>query len=231
MQQLMTKIVTGGTGKWGDRMMPPHPSLTQEDTRAIVSYILSLASSGPKLATRGRAPLTQHAATPGGSYRLTASYADRPRNGIGPLSDTAVVVLRAPHIYAGEALELDGVGLRKAKGFDGATRSQATIYGANASLYLGKLDLTGVSRATLDLMSQGSRHPFTVELRADSAKGALIGSADVRPTVADAWYTQSVPVSATAERPVYVVLRGPSDRGIGQFNPLVTIEGVRFERK
>ncbi|MEO8564065.1 MAG: PQQ-dependent sugar dehydrogenase, partial [bacterium] len=41
MQQLMTKIVSGGSGKWGDRVMPPHPSLTSDDTRAIVTYILS----------------------------------------------------------------------------------------------------------------------------------------------------------------------------------------------
>ena len=96
--KLITKIATGGTGVWGDRVMPPHPSLSEDDRRAMVDYILSLASS--KLPARGRAPLSQHAATPGGTYRLTAIYADQPRNGIGPLADTAVVVLRAPRILA-----------------------------------------------------------------------------------------------------------------------------------
>jgi cytochrome c len=230
MQQLMSKIVTGGSGKWGDRVMPPHPSLTTEDTRAIVSYILSLSTSAPKLPARGTATLAQHAASPGGSYRLTAAYADRPRNGIGPLTDSAVVVLHAPRVPASEALALTAVGLHKDKGVDGTARTVATVYGADASLYFGTLDLTGISRVTVDLLSQDSRHPFTVELRADSAKGPMIGSADVRPTVANAWYTQSVPVSATGERPLYLVLRGPADREVGQFNPLVTIEALRFER-
>ena len=229
MQQLMTKIITGGSGKWGDRVMPPHPSLTSDDTRAIVTYILSLASKAPGLPVKGRAELSQHAAAPGGSYRLTAAYTDRARNGIGPLSDTAVVVLRSPHVLASDALTLNTIGMRKAKGSDGATRSVATIYGANAWLYLGKLDLSGVARATVDLMSPAAKHPFTVELRADSTKGALLGSVEVRPTVADAWYTQSIALSVSGERALYVVFRSSAE-GIGQFNPMATMEGVRFEK-
>ena len=49
--KLITKIATGGTGVWGDRVMPPHPSLSEDDRRAMVDYILSLASSklaGPR---------------------------------------------------------------------------------------------------------------------------------------------------------------------------------------
>jgi cytochrome c len=231
MQQLMTKIVTGGSGKWGDRVMPPHPSLTSEDTRAIVTYILSLASKAPSLPVRGRAALGQHAAAPGGSYRLAASYTDRARNGIGPLSDTAVVVLRAPRLLASDAVAMTSMGPRNAKGVDGSIQRVTTVYGADASLYLGKIDLTGVAQVTVDLLSPSSKHPFTIELRADSAMGALLGSTEVRPATADAWYAQSIPVSATGERPLYVVFRVPQERGIGQFNSLVTIEALRFEKR
>ncbi|MDB4883012.1 MAG: hypothetical protein JWL95_1778 [Gemmatimonadetes bacterium] len=230
MPQLMTKISTGGSGVWGDRVMPPHPSLTPEDTRAIVAYILSLSSTAPKLPARGRATLSQHGAAPGGAYRLTATYADQPRHGIGPLTDSAVVVLRSPHLMASEAVDLHGVGLRRGVGPDSVTRIQATVYADTASLFMGTLDLTGVAQVTFDLRSQPSRHPFTLELRADSPTGTLLGSADVRPTTGDAWYAQSVSLSASGDRALYVVLRSPV-RGIGQFNPLVVIDGLRFARR
>ena len=230
VQHLMTKIVAGGGGVWGERVMPPHPGLSAEDTRAMASYILSLSSSAPKLPLKGRAPLNRHAQAPGGEYRLTATYADQPRNGIGSLADTAVVVLRSPSVPASAALDLRGVGLRNGDAPDGKTRTLATAYGDDASLFVGTLDLTGVAQVTFDLRSRESRHPFTLELRADSTKGALLGSAEVRPTVADRWYTQSVPLSVTGERALYVVLR-TSAEGLGQFNPLVMIDALRFERR
>ena len=93
---------------------------------------------------------------------------------------------------------------------------------------MGRLDLTGVSRVTFELFSPAS-YPFTIELRDGSPTGTLLGTADVRPAATEQWYTQSVPVSASGERALYVVIR-TAQQGIGQFNHLVTIDGVRFER-
>jgi cytochrome c len=225
--RLITKVATGGTGVWGDRVMPPHPSLSEDDRRAMVDYILSLASS--KLPPRGRAALSQHAASPGGAYRLTAIYADQSRNGIRSLADTAVVILRSPRVLASSAVSMRNVGLGNGVGADGTTHRVATIYGDTAHLLLGALDLTGVSRVTVELHTARAPHPFTLELRADSPNGPLLGSADVRPTVTNAWYPQTIPLSASGERPVYVVTR-TSEKEIEQFNPLVTIDALRFER-
>jgi cytochrome c len=225
--RLITKIATGGTGVWGDRVMAPHPSLSEDDRRAMVDYILSLASS--TLPPRGRAALSQHAASPGGAYRLTAVYADQPRNGIRSLADTAVVILRSPRVLASSAVSLRNVGLGNGVGTDGTTHRLATIYADTGHLLLGALDLTGVSRVTAELHTARAPHPFTLELRADSPTGPLLGSADVRPTATKEWYTQVIPVSASGERRVYVVTR-TSERGIEQFNPLVTIDAFRFER-
>ena len=106
--RLITKVATGGTGVWGDRVMPPHPSLSEDDRRAMVDYILSLASS--KLPPRGRAALGRHASAPSGVYRLTAIYADQPRNGIRSLADTAVVTLRAPRVPVATAVSSRNIG-------------------------------------------------------------------------------------------------------------------------
>jgi cytochrome c len=224
--KLITKIATGGTGVWGDRVMPPHPSLSEDDRRAMVDYILSLASS--KLPARGRAPLSQHATSPGGAYRLTAIYADQPRNGIGPLADTAVIVLRAPRVPVASAVSLRNIGLGTNRGADSTSHLVATVYADTAHLGMGKIDLTGVTRVTFELRSPAN-YPFAIELRDGSPTGTVLGSADVRPAATEQWYTQSVPISATGERTLYIVLRTPQ-QGIGQFNYLVTMDGVRFEK-
>lgn len=39
---LATKIIEGGSGVWGDIMMNPHPSVSQEDAEKMARYVLSL---------------------------------------------------------------------------------------------------------------------------------------------------------------------------------------------
>lgn len=39
---LARKVISGGTGSWGNPVMPPHASITEKDAYAMVSYILSL---------------------------------------------------------------------------------------------------------------------------------------------------------------------------------------------
>lgn len=39
---LAQRVILGGTGAWGNSVMSPHPSLSDEDARTMVSYILSV---------------------------------------------------------------------------------------------------------------------------------------------------------------------------------------------
>jgi len=39
---LSQKIINGGSGKWGQIPMTPHPAITSPDAKKIVKYILSL---------------------------------------------------------------------------------------------------------------------------------------------------------------------------------------------
>lgn len=39
---LAGKIISGGSGVWGDVMMTPHPALSKEDAEAMARYILLL---------------------------------------------------------------------------------------------------------------------------------------------------------------------------------------------
>ncbi len=39
---LAEKVIKGGTGVWGETVMPPHVNLSEEDAKDMVGYILSL---------------------------------------------------------------------------------------------------------------------------------------------------------------------------------------------
>ena len=39
---LAQKVIAGGTGSWGSPVMDPHPKLSLEDAKTMVSYILSM---------------------------------------------------------------------------------------------------------------------------------------------------------------------------------------------
>jgi cytochrome c len=225
--QLVTKIAAGGTGVWGDRVMPPHPNVSEEDRRAMVAYILSLASN--RLPPRGRVTLAPHPEAPGGAYRITAAYADVPRNGIGPLADTAVVVIRPPRVLAATGTALHAIGIGKGVGADGTTHMLTTAYADSSWLSLGRLDLTGVGRVTVELRQARNPHSFTIELRDGGPAGAVLARADARAS-GTAWTTATIPVTAQGEYQLYLVLRSP-DRQIEQFDPMVTIDGLRFEKR
>ena len=51
----------------------------------------------------------------------------------------------------------------------------------------------------------------------------------MKPATTGQWYTQSVPLSVRGDHALYVVLR-TAVKGIGQFNNLVAIDGLRFEK-
>ena len=42
MPHLVTKIIDGGSGVWGEIPMPPHASLAHDDVEAMVKYILTI---------------------------------------------------------------------------------------------------------------------------------------------------------------------------------------------
>src|SRR5690606_2552811 len=46
MAYLQGKIESGGSGVWGEVMMPAHPDMSKDESRQIVSYIMALAEEG-----------------------------------------------------------------------------------------------------------------------------------------------------------------------------------------
>ena len=51
---LSRKIIAGGSGKWGQVPMSPHPGITAPDAKKMVMYILSLKPVSAKLGKNGK---------------------------------------------------------------------------------------------------------------------------------------------------------------------------------
>lgn len=44
VDELATKIIRGGYGRWGEVAMPPHENISMQDARSMARYVLSLES-------------------------------------------------------------------------------------------------------------------------------------------------------------------------------------------
>jgi cytochrome c len=228
LARLVSKVIAGGTGVWGNRTMVPHPGLPRDVVQEMVRYVLSLASPGTPLPPSGTLRLDRHRPGETGAYLLTARYVDLARNGVGPLEGSAAVVLRSPLVHAADVGDVGSVGVAQGRGADGEQRPLATVYASGGYLHLGPTDLTGVGGVSVTLQSLG--HPVTVEVRADGVDGTLLGASPMPSTARDAWATTRVTLNAAGDRDLFVVLRSDA-REIGQFNPLARVDAVRFERR
>ncbi|SEM62735.1 Glucose/arabinose dehydrogenase, beta-propeller fold [bacterium A37T11] len=96
---LTHKILTGGSGVWGEVAMPAHPGMKEAEARQIVQYVLSLASSdhgGKKsLPAKGTIVAPKPGKDPEQSVlRITAHYTNSGGPGIRPLAGSKTVYLR-----------------------------------------------------------------------------------------------------------------------------------------
>lgn len=94
---LSKKIISGGSGVWGEIAMAAHPDLPEKDAEEMARYILSLA----KEKTAGKLPLkgTYTTSLPKGdagkgSFILRASYTDQGANGLPPVRSERTLILR-----------------------------------------------------------------------------------------------------------------------------------------
>ena len=90
---LARKIITGGTGGWGEQPMPPHPQHDMQEKRQMVDWVLSLAMkdiSVPKTGIRGTFTTRPRPDGPverrdGGVLVVRASYTDNGAAGVPAL--------------------------------------------------------------------------------------------------------------------------------------------------
>ncbi|MBC7921942.1 MAG: carbohydrate-binding protein, partial [Ferruginibacter sp.] len=183
LDYLANKVIKGGGGVWGENVMSAHPTLTLDQTKEMVKYILSL-DGGPKgtvLPAQG-SYVTRIPADAGskGAFVIRAAYTDKGANTIAPLTSEQVVVLRNPTVLAMTADKTDQIFKYK---IPGTTMEAAVALSKGAYVAFDNIDLTGITQLTFAAIAtreqtKGGR----IQVRLDSPTGKMIGeSAEIVP--------------------------------------------------
>jgi cytochrome c len=204
-QRLAKKVINGGSGVWGDAMMPAHSSMSATEAGSIVKYILSL---GEQKAAPKNLPVTgtyttkeQPGQTNKGSFIFRAAYKDKGARMAPPQQGESVVVLRNPEIRIADADGLRGMELS-------GNKDVAAVKEKEAYVLLKQVDLSGLK----GIMIAGAeeRGCGAYEVRLDSAEGNLLGRSGATENGAK---TLSAPLAeARGKHDLYIVFTEPGGR-------------------
>ena len=169
---LQEKIVSGGSGVWGEVMMPAHANITATESRQLALYIQSLAGEGKRKASLPESgTIIPNEEEAGKVLVLTASYTDGGRAGAIPLTGINTVVL--PGNTVGFTPETPNQGMMP---FTYGGMDLMLVPPAESWFVLEDIDLTGVK--SVYLMAGWQEAPLSelnFELRAGSPEGKLVG--------------------------------------------------------
>src|SRR6478736_4146570 len=182
LAKLATKIKAGGSGVWGEVMMPPHPQLTDAQTTQLAAYVLSLGKkAGPSLPAKGEytPPATAGNGPEKGAVVLRASYTDQGANGLPGATADKILVLRAPTIVLATGEVSDGVSKMQVPQFPAPMTMPAKTGGWAK---LKQIDLTGISEVVIGAMAPAQYAVGgKVEVHIDSDTGPLVGETPLLP--------------------------------------------------
>ncbi|HEY9535745.1 MAG TPA: PQQ-dependent sugar dehydrogenase [Mucilaginibacter sp.] len=170
--RLAKKIISGGSGNWGDAMMPAHPTLADGDAKAIVEYVLSLAYPAPKaksLPVRGSYTTSIPAGNNNadGSFILRAAYTDRGAKGQPAQTGEQTLVLQAPLLPVSRTTGIHDIS------FNGD--STVATAKADGAWMRFNVDLTGIKQVVfVGLNRNNMQKTGTIELHAGSPQGTLL---------------------------------------------------------
>jgi cytochrome c len=171
---LVKKIANGGSGVWGDAMMPAHTSMPATELNSIVKYILSLSDkkqAQKSLPVNGTYTTNVQPGSPNkGSFIFRAAYQDKGSGVVARQTGEHVLVLRNPTVLVNNTDRNSQIEFN-------ADRSVATAKTDGSYLVLSNVDLTGIKRIQMASGDKGAKG--TVEVRLGSTEGQLIGKTTV----------------------------------------------------
>lgn len=175
MAYLKKKIVEGGSGVWGEVMMPAHPTITSDESRQIATYIISLAGGGG----RGRKPslppsgsVTAEDNNQGNLMVLTASYTDNgSEEGAVPLTGSKSVALASNTVkFSADTKTQDMMAVT----FGG--QDLLVLQGEKGWFQLEDIDLAGVNAVVLAAgWQEAPKAAYEFEVRVNSPDGEVVG--------------------------------------------------------
>jgi len=176
---LGNKIINGGNGNWGEKIMPGHPQHTPEETREMARYILSLDQSQLKnLPLSGEVITNQHTKSDeNGVYVLSATYTDKGFESLPAISRRTILTLKHPRIQA-EDYDLQHEIKQR---ITGPNRNITVIDCRKPGSYIAfnNIDLTDIQSVKLQLQPIAGG---TISLRLDDPAGREIGQVSIPGT-------------------------------------------------
>ncbi|OAV43093.1 PQQ-dependent sugar dehydrogenase [Lewinella sp. 4G2] len=171
IKMLATKVIKGGNGNWGERLMSGHPALKTEDAETMVGYILSLNNGGLPLEGKAKP------GTGSGSYVIAASYRDNGGKQTPPLVGQQAIVLRSPRVE----VETGNDGLYRAAvpGSGQNFAFRVVAFRPGGWLKMDNIDLKGLAGFRLGLHGDANGE---LELRYGGPDGQLLAQTTVSPT-------------------------------------------------
>jgi cytochrome c len=177
---LINKIMKGGSGIWGETMMPANPDVKEGDAKKIIAYIMSLVNASSRQASLPASgsldPTLGKPVSDFGTLRITATFTDKGGQNIKPLTGGGSLYLRSPQLDFGQ-MALDNFSAFEMRG----RTILLSDTDRESSVSLGTIDLAGVRSLDLQLGSQTPMEfGYKVELRRGSKSGEVIASKIVR---------------------------------------------------
>lgn len=201
-ERLAQKVLSGGTGVWGQLPMPPHPQHSIEQLRRMVAWVLSLKddpASPPQSGASGTftAPKKPEKGirVDEGVLILTAAYTDDGKQATMPrLRGEGTVVLHSRRKKAALYDENHGMAY-----VEHAYGEKAIVghFKDGTHILWRDLNLTGISRITVRAGCFDTKGG-TLELRSGSPTGSVLASVEVKPSgQADSGEFLSIPAKLT----------------------------------
>lgn len=180
-EQLAKKIVSGGAGVWGPKLMPAHPQHTLEQARQMADWVLSLSSEGMGSAVAGsegviQLPTAPPAGRDAGVFVLSASYADQGAEGAPSLTGEATVVLHSRRKLAVAFERRHSVELVEVFVVGPAGR-----FSNGGWIAFDDIDLHGIDHVDCNVAQAGNADAV-LELHAGAPDGPLLGKCTVPPS-------------------------------------------------
>jgi cytochrome c len=173
-ERLARKVISGGSGAWGEVAMSAHPQLSEGDATEMVKYILSLSeekATAGALPVKGSYLMTLPQGDKGeGRYVVRAAYKDKGSKGIPPITAEKTLILRNAKMPAGMADKMEGI-------MKYGTVVIASVNGG--SIGFSGIDLTGIEQVTFSAAApkaQLNGAGGIIEVRLDAPTGKLIGT-------------------------------------------------------
>ncbi len=180
MDSLPRKIRSGGSGVWGTVNMPAHPSISLNDARTIVNYILSSEQKTiSTLPLKGTyTPKIPDGDNGKGKLIVRAAYTDKSAKGSEAITTEEVKVLRSAELSPGTADTLHRAEVNLQTMF---AVSLNIIPKANGYIGFKQLDLTGIPQLEISAMAFPMMGYLggTIEVRLDNPDGELLGQVTI----------------------------------------------------